>query len=280
MNNKKKNIAMIVYSHFESDVRVKREAYSLSSEGYNVYCISLRLKNEERYEDRNGVKVIKLFKWLSIIPKGSLLRYIIGSSLFILASFIELLKIKKSKVNFHVIHIHNPPDHLILSGLLFKWIYNATLVLDRHEPFALQIVSNLGKSEESILYKILSAYECIVYKFVDYFIVVNNIEKNDVRLITNNKPVYTIRNSFNNTINNNKIQGRERVENEHHFLILYQGFISERRDIDTLIEAIDILRKKYSDIRCYIIGDGDYLQKSIDMVKKEGFQVSSIFLVG
>jgi len=264
MNTKKtkNSVCMLLFSHFESDARPRREAISLREQGFQVYCISLGKKNEKKVTINNDIVLIKKLKWIENLPQGSFIRYIISFTIFVIVCFFELLRLASKGIRFDVIHIHNPPDHLVFAALPFKLFFKTKIILDRHEPFALQIISNLNKSTNGVLYKILRIYEKFSYKFVDLIFVVNKIEYTDVNDLMKNKKIRIVRNSFD--------KQRLRVDNEKKpfnadyetYTVLYQGFISKRRDIDTIIHAIKILKDKIPKIRCVIIGDGDYLEEA------------------
>ncbi len=92
------------------------------------------------------------------------------------------------------IHVHNPPDHLILVALPFKRLYNTKIILDRHEPFALQIISTLGFSIKSFLFKLLKVYGKICYFFSDGIITINRIDKEVIQRIIKEKNIITVGN--------------------------------------------------------------------------------------
>lgn len=268
---------MIVFSHYESDSRVKREAQSLSQNGYNIMCISLGEKKEKKIKiyDSN-ITVIKKMHWLHRFKKGSFIRYLIGCTLFFFVSFIEMLKIH-SKHKINLIHIHNPPDHLTFIALPFKLLYNSKIILDRHEPFAIHFISKIGFSLKSVLFSFLLAYEKLSYLFIDAIITINDIERLDVKRIASRKKIVIIKNSLDITLFQKSNVNNLSNENRDEYIILYQGIISLKRDIDTLIYAVKKIITEIPDLKCYIIGNGDYLDEAINLTEKLSLEKTFIF---
>jgi len=264
----KESICMIVFSHFSSDSRVKREAFALSATGYEVYCIGLGKRGEEKHSTIKNINTINIMKWIDAFPQGSIMRYFIGFFFFPVLAFFHLLRLHIKKINIAVIHAHNPPDHLILAGLFSKLIFKSKLILDRHEPYALQIISNLHLSTKSIVYKLFRLYEKIAYSIVDCIIVVNILEYNDVREISPNKEILIIRNSLD--IDRIKNLPSEVPKNKNSFNVLYQGFVSKRRDVDTIINSIKGLEDEIPNLECNIFGDGNFQKEAIQITENLG----------
>src|SRR5438132_9347797 len=130
-------VGMLVHAYYPADVRVRREAEALTSAGYDVDVVCLRRKRrtgqagESPRETINGVRVHRLPLERK---RGGKLRYFFEYALLTLLGSIKLARLHFSQ-RFHVVHIHNMPDFLVLAGLLPKWT-GATLLLDVHDPMA------------------------------------------------------------------------------------------------------------------------------------------------
>ena len=101
--------AVVVFSYYLRDPRVRRAAEALSDSGISTDVICLRNNSEPRKEIVNGVKIYR-------VPlqrkRAGKLRYLWEYTFFILMSFFTLsvLHIRK---NYKLIHINNLPDILI-----------------------------------------------------------------------------------------------------------------------------------------------------------------------
>ena len=259
-------VAMISFSHYETDPRVKREAISLRKEGYHIHVISLRKKEELKNIEYDGIFIRKKMRWVTRLSGGSKLRYLIGFTLFVCVSNLELFRYYLTGTKFQVIHIHNPPDHLLFAGLPFKVLSRSKIIVDRHEPFAEQIISNLGLTKKSILFKLLKIYEKIVNYFADVILVINNPDKEHMKTLLPKKRIYEIRNSL-DTSNLVAISKEKNSKKEDSFKILYQGFISRRRDIDTILYAINDLNDKIPNLEFTLVGHGDYIKEMLRVIE-------------
>lgn len=271
-----KKILMISLSNFP-DVRILREANALIKNSYKVTIISYFELNKSKYEQINeNLSIMRLFHKPNF-GKGNIVRcfcvYIWG----VIELFQIILRLGGKFKQYDLIHLHNPPEFLILPLLLEKIIWKNKIVLDRHEPFALSISSILNKTTNSILFKLLSALELILIRFVDGVVVINKFEKNYI-LKNTNKKVVIVGNGFDvksqrNTDINKRSDFEIKKENfgfsDSIKIILYQGLISKRRDLDTVIDLFndEEFSKKYGLI---ILGDGDFksnLRKRIEKLK-------------
>src|SRR6266446_6009149 len=107
-------IAMIVFSYYPSDVRVRREAETLVESGMTVDVICLRKKGQKSQENIYGVNVYRIDIQRKRLNK---LRYIWEYLYFIIKVFFKLsfLFFRKS---YHIIHVHNMPEFLVFCALL------------------------------------------------------------------------------------------------------------------------------------------------------------------
>lgn len=253
-----KNICMLSFSHFEKDPRVQREAFTLANNGYSVYCICLRNKDDTKYKEYKGIKLIQVLKFVSKIPKGSLSRYFFGFFIFPFVSLVNLFKLKTQIKKISAIHVHNPPDHLILTALPFKILFKTKVIMDRHEPFALQIISTLGFSTTSFLFKLLKVYEKNFNFFSDGIITINRLDNEEMQKMFKRKTVITIGNYLDFTQyqeQNRSVRKKKKVS------LIYQGLISKKRDIGNLILGLKYFNEKFENFECLIFGDGDYVEE-------------------
>src|SRR3989304_1148937 len=99
---KKKNIIMIVESHYPNDCRVRKEADVLKGH-YEVSVIALKKnKSDKLYEIHNGVRVIRIPEFPNL-SMGKL-RYILEYAYFTLSAAIIFLLSYPLK-RYKVIHV-------------------------------------------------------------------------------------------------------------------------------------------------------------------------------
>ncbi len=256
---------MIVLSEYLKDVRVHREALALSKHGYKINIISfskLDLKNREKLT--KNIEVFRLFD-SRFKNKNSPVGYLMSYLYFTLQLFAILLFNKQ----FHktdVFHIHNPPDILVIPVKFFNLFFQKRIILDRHEPFALSVISHLQLSEKSIVYKMLKAFENMIAKLVDGVIVINQIEKEDYEKAKIKRTVVVGNNTYgyaNEELEEEGISAninRSKLNfSDTDIVLLYQGLIGKMRDLDTVLALLkEQISPKY---HLVLVGDGPYLEK-------------------
>lgn len=271
-----KKILMISLSNFP-DVRILREASALIQKHYKVAIISYFEFDKPKYEELNEyLSIIRLFHKPNF-GKGKFMKNIFIYSWGIIELLYIILRMGAKLNQYDIIHLHNPPEFLIIPLLFVKKIWKKKILLDRHEPFALSISSILGKTRSSILFKVLSVLELALIGFVDGVIVVNKFDKKYI-LQNTNKKVIIVGNGFDvksqqNTDINKRSDFEINIKNfgfsDNKKIILYQGLISKRRDLDTVVDLFndEEFSKKYGLI---ILGDGDFkpnLKKKINNLR-------------
>ena len=255
MKNTEKKVAMIVYSNYPDDPRVRREAEALELQGVLVDVICLKKPAENKYDVINTINVFRLSVSQSRTSKVRyLLEYI---TFFILASFkLNILFIRN---NYDYIHIHNMPDFLVFTAVLPK-IFRKKIFLDLHDPMPELYMAKFKLDNNSKIIKILKTIEEISISFADKVITPNISFKNlfasrscqeDKIEIVMNSPQIDI---FKEKFDSQKILALNQKESVN---IMYHGMLSERNGLLTAIDAIRLLDKYKSDIRFNIYGDGD-----------------------
>src|SRR5262245_53083356 len=99
-------IAMIAYTHYESDPRVKREAEALAGRGDAVHVWCLRKEGAPETSIDKGVTVHRI----------SMPRYRGGKALSYAASYVRFLALVTAKITaahvesrFDIVHVHTMP---------------------------------------------------------------------------------------------------------------------------------------------------------------------------
>ena len=121
-------IAVIVYSSFPGDVRVRREVEALVDAGYEVDVICCRQPSEPAREVISDATVHRL----GVTRKrGTRLRYIFEYVAFTGAAFLAVAHAHSSR-RYRVVHVHNLPAFLVLSALIPR-LFGAKVILDLHD---------------------------------------------------------------------------------------------------------------------------------------------------
>ena len=255
---------MVVYSHYPSDTRIRKEANALTENGFEVDVICLKDETQAKFEVFENVNIYRL----NIIKRrGTFYTYF---WLYILFFFNSLIKVTALflKKKHDVIHIHNMPNFIVYTALIPK-LLGAKIILDLHDPSPEIFMSLSEKSYNSLLYKIAVFEESISMWFANHLITTNiafkelfvsrGCKEEKISIVMNSPQT----NIF-NKISSSSSGPFENPLNK--FRIMYNGTIIKRHGLDILVEAINLLKDKIPEIQLNIFGDGEFLTEVIEKI--------------
>jgi glycosyltransferase involved in cell wall biosynthesis len=247
-------VCMIAYTNYIVDARVRREAETLASQGYNVLCLTTRNGSATKRFDLKGVKVRELF-----VPKyrgKSLLAYV-GSYL----SFLVVASVACARLLFEdrldVVHVHNLPDFFVFAGLVPR-LRGSKVVLDVHDSVPETFATKF--SSGSLLQKALCLEERISARLAHKVICVNHPQRDALvaRGIPSSKTFVSM------NVPDPKIFGTPsavgpRAARPPGFDLVYHGTMAERLGVDLVIRAAARLQDRIPGLRLNLWGHGDDL---------------------
>jgi len=263
--NKILKIAMVVFSYFPADVRVRREAEALADIGISPDIICLRNNKEYKNEVINGVKVYRLPLRRK---RGRKISYFWSYASFIFLSFFVLTKLY-IKNRYKLIHVHNMPDVLVFGAIIPK-IFGSKIILDLHDPMPEVYMAKYSIDLLHPVIRLLIFFEKLSIQFSDHVITPNiaffNLfisrgcpeSKIDIIMNSPDEKIFfrlSERNE-NKTINNNE------------FRIMYHGTIVERYGLDLALKALNKVRKKIPNITFHVFGEGDFVELFLELIKE------------
>ena len=119
--------AVIVFSYYPHDVRVRRETEALLDKGIHVDVICLKHELAPLEEDCYGIHVHRINMKKS---RSGLFLYFWEYITFLLRALIKL-SILHFKHKYRVVHIHNLPNILVFTAVIPK-LFSAKIILDMH----------------------------------------------------------------------------------------------------------------------------------------------------
>jgi glycosyltransferase involved in cell wall biosynthesis len=258
-----KKIAMVVFSSFPIDVRVRREAEAHIEIGNQVDVFCRTSRGEAREEIVNNIQIYRLKLKRERAGKIS---YILEYLYFFTWALFKLTSLF-FKNKYDVIHIHNMPDFLVFTAIVPK-LLGRKIILDLHDPMPELYMSMFSMAGDNPLIRFLKLIEKICIKYADHIITPNVSFRNlfisrgcspDKISIVMNSPDEKIFNS------NNKIIMGERDKD---FVIMYHGAVVERQGPDILVTAVSMIRNKIPGLKVLIYGEGNFLEKVKLMVSE------------
>jgi glycosyltransferase involved in cell wall biosynthesis len=234
--------AVVVFSHYPSDPRPRREAEALVQQGMEVDVISIRQDDHEpRRETFNGVNILRvpLRHW-----RGGKSSYFFQYGSFILAAF-SLLTFRSFTRRYSLVHVHNMPDVLVFTSLVPK-ICGAKAILDLHDPMPELMMTIFGMEAESFGVRLLKRLEKWSIRFADVAIT-PNIAFAKLFSTRSGRPdkLRVVMNSPDERIFGYRGPARETTKARDRtkpFIIMYHGALVERHGLDDAVRALETVR--------------------------------------
>jgi len=255
-----KKTAMVVFSYYPADPRVRREAEALIENGISVDVICLKKNDEARSEIFNNVTVHRI----NVNRKrAGKLAYIWEYATFIFYAFLKLSILHINK-GFDIVHVHNMPDVLVFTGLIPR-LMGTKIILDLHDPMPEVYVAKYSIKQSHPMIRFLILLEKWSIKF-SHFVLTPNIAFRNL-FISRGCPgqkISIVMNSPQETIfKNNSDETRFDVFYfaSDGFNIMYHGTIVERHGLDTALKALSIIKKKIPYLKFHVFGDGDFVDR-------------------
>lgn len=254
LNNKR--AAVIVYSYYPSDTRVRRAAEAMIGAGMKVDLLCLTdLESDPEQENVGGVNVFR-------VPikrrRGSKWAYLSQYGRFFLSS-LWFLTFRGLRRRYDVVHVHNMPDFLVFAALLPK-MTGAGVILDLHDPMPELMTSIYGMESDQWQVRVLKFLERRSIGFSTIALTPNITFKNlfvgrsckpDKMQIVMNSPD---QDAF-NPQRFASVEPSKKAEGE--FRLMHHGSIVHRHGLDLLVEAVALLKPRIPGIRLDIYGHSE-----------------------
>lgn len=256
---------MIAYTHYETDPRVIREAEAAVNGGFDVDFLALRRKDDPDAAMIRGVRVLRLNQYR--YRGGGHGRYLLAylelfARCFFKCTFLFLRK------RYRVIHVNNMPDFLVWCTLIPR-LFGARILLDIHDPMPNTFASKFKSGENGFFFKILLWQELISAWYANAVLTVSEPLKQHI-LIKHGIPadkIHVIANFADDRLFTLRklptVNGRIRI--------IFHGTILERNGLRDLIVALSKTKGRQN-LLVRIIGEGDFSQPLIDLIRLHGLE--------
>lgn len=239
---------------FPDDSRVRQEAAALVGAGHQVTVIAPIGDGQAKKEFVDGVRVIRF----RAPPEGDgAVNYVIEYAWSLVAMFVLSLRVA-FRPGFDVLHVHNPPDVLVLIGLLYK-LAGKRFVYDHHD-FAPEMYDVLFEGSQSAIGRLLRLFERLSAGAADLVLTTNETARN--RHIERNgvdpSRITVVRNGPDlDLVHDTEPAPEARRPGKQ--TILYVGSMGRHDGVDNLIDSIELLTTELGrdDAFCVLVGDGE-----------------------
>jgi glycosyltransferase involved in cell wall biosynthesis len=254
-------IAMIAYTFYPVDARVKRAAEALTESGHQVDVFSVACTEMKANSDggpsRSYVLPVKK-------KQTGLGRYAFEYGAFFLWAFVLVSLLHISR-RYDVVYVHNMPNFLVFAGLIPK-IGGAKIVLDVHDPAAELLAVIRGRELPPWVKHLANAEERISISFADAVITVNESMRLRLNAVSSRPVSVTM-----NLPDPGRFVPLDRPrDNGGLEWIVYSGSIAHRNGVDLIVRAIPLLAGDFPSLRFRIIGEGPALASIVQLAEDLG----------
>jgi glycosyltransferase involved in cell wall biosynthesis len=246
---------MVVHSDFPRDVRVVREVRVAVDAGFAVHVIATRREGEPRRQLVDGANVHRLpiSHRRGAGAFGVFVEYVAFAAL---ATF-RLARLSLRR-RFDVVHVHNPPDFLIVAALVPK-LLGSRVVFDVHDlssdMFAMRFPSAWwARVGERGLRKM----EQVACRVADVVITVHEPYRAELarRGASADQTLVLL-----NTVDEALLPNPSRPPSRHPFRIVYHGTVTPHYGVGLLVQALGDVIERVADARLEIYGEGDAVRE-------------------
>jgi glycosyltransferase involved in cell wall biosynthesis len=263
-------IAMVVFSYYPADPRVRREAEALSRAGMNVDVIALRAPKEPRVEQLGRITTYRVMQGTE--NKESFVKYLRLSAAFAVLAFFKLQILSLQK-NRKLIQIHNMPDFLVFAGVAHK-VFGKPLILDLHDLTPELFKSKWSAEKNGALMQTARLAEKISCGFADHLITTSaGFQKQLVARGIPPAKITLVLNTADDHVFKTQSQ-RQWIKIEKSARLLYHGTVARRFGLHIAIEAVHRLRKTIPEAQLRIYGkyDPTYRRELENLIAQFGLQ--------
>lgn len=239
---------------YPSDQRVRREANSLCTAGFQVTVISPSKKGQSSYENVNGVHVYRF----PAPPAGdSFLGYLweYGWSMF--CSFFLTIWVFFRR-GFDVVHAHNPPDVYVLIAICYR-VFGKKFVFDHHDLSPEMYYARFRNGGKKSVFKVLEFFEKLSCRFAHQIIATNesykkveieraNVSPEKITVVRNGPEIDKMM----------PVAPDPELRKKASTILGFVGVMGQQDGVDYFIKAVDHMVKQLgrTDVFAVIMGGG------------------------
>ena len=256
-------ILMVLDHEFPPDVRVENEAISLIKAGHQVHLACYTRKERPRKDFYKGM-IIHRIPVSTLLYKSSVAALTVPLYFKFWERFLD--KVVRDN-DIEAIHIHDLP--LTQVGKILKYRHDLKLVVDLHENWP--VLLDVSTHTKTVPGRILSPrflwvrYERKILKHADSIVAIVRESKERLeKLGLDGSKIFIV----SNTLNIEEFGYTEGNPDPAFFTLYYAGGITYHRGLQTVIEAVSLVRERIPEIRFRIAGSGSYAGKLKEQVEE------------
>jgi glycosyltransferase involved in cell wall biosynthesis len=255
------------HDRYPGEPHLRRSVHTLRDAGFDVEVICDHEPGRPRCERLEGITVLRL---LFQHKRHSVVRYLFEyATLPVLAAAIVAARSLRRRYDY--VEIDNPPDWLILAGLIPR-MQGSKVVLYMFENMPVLMAADYGWSHGHPLMRALVTVERLCTGLAHHLIAPHEmarrilgdqgIPSEKIAAVVPNVPderVFLSRLSFQPSAVNHELTADGRgLRPDRGFRLVTHGTLLQRYGIETLLEAVALLRGHIPGLHLEILGNGEY----------------------
>jgi glycosyltransferase involved in cell wall biosynthesis len=239
---------MVHYSDFVVDSRIQRQARALAERGDRVDCVCLNADEEIRV----GGGQINLHQAAAEKPRGGARAYLSGNARFLAGAARKVSALDRQDP-FDLIEIHNMPDALVFTAWRPK-LRGTPIVLNFHDTFPELFATLFNRSPRHPLVRLIRTEEKLSAALADGHIFVTP----EARDLLAERGVTAARRQVVMNTPDERVFGERRAPTspppDGELRVVYHGGLADRFGVETLVQAVGILRQRGADVSLEVLG--------------------------
>jgi glycosyltransferase involved in cell wall biosynthesis len=243
---------MLVHGPFPvGEPRVARQARAAIAAGYEVDVVCMTRQGESESESLDGIRVHRLpLEHKRGVGLGAIVREYLGFT--VLAGW-RLTGLARRR-RYRVVHVHNPPDFLLLAALPAKLLFGARLVFDVHDLAPDMFAERFGSAWVGrIANRALAGMEHLALRLADAVVTVHEPYARELRE-RGARAVSVVMNSVDPNVLPST--NGDLCETPG-FRVVYHGTVAPWYGVDLLVDAAGAVAPEIPGLVVEIYGEGD-----------------------
>jgi glycosyltransferase involved in cell wall biosynthesis len=248
-------LMLLENQYYPQDLRVQREATSLTAAGYRVSVICPRDVGQPWREMLHGVNV---YRYWAPPQANGFWGYLWEYGYSMAATFLLSVLLFLTD-GFDVVHAHNPPDTFVFIAAFYK-VLGKRFIFDHHDLSPEMYCARFPGGDSRWVYRILVFLEKLTCRLADHVIATNESYKK-VEMERDRVPearITVVRNGF--EVHQHIAAEPDRSLREKGKTIIgFVGVMGFQDGVDYLLRALHHLLREFGrrDFFCVLIGKGD-----------------------
>jgi glycosyltransferase involved in cell wall biosynthesis len=270
-----RSLMLLGNNPYPQDPRVYGEATTLAAAGVEVTVVCPRWPGQAKREMLGGVRVLRF----PHPPEGtSFLGYVLEATHVTAVTFVWAVRVLL-RGGVDVVHMHNPPDTLLVVAASFK-LLGKRFLYDHHDLAPELYEASAGERVNRVVYRSLILLETLACRLADHVITANashrelevaraGIAPEKVTVVRNGPDLARLR----------PCAGDPGIRSRAEFIVGWVGSMGHHDGIDHLLRAVHHLIHELgrSDVLCLLVGDGDAYAASCALAAELGIEDHVLF---